>query len=221
MDRLRTAPAWRSARSTGSLWRVHCSMRLPSPVCDPVVVTGTEGVGTGESFRRFPVAAGDPLTGDRGCATASGIAHLAASGGRVMVRVSTGSLSFVLVDGRRFDLRKAVSAPDRPGAGRRDQEVRRGDRDRPREASPEGGQERQNSEAAAGGRTPPTRHAASRIRSRMRCSRAVGTCSPCATWSSSTPRRSLSPAKAAEPSGAASARGVVVRTARRWCRALC
>ncbi len=33
-----------------------------------------------------------------------------------MVRVSTGSLRFVLADGRRFDLRKAVSAPDRPGS---------------------------------------------------------------------------------------------------------
>jgi len=101
---------------TGSLWRVHYSMRLPSLVCDHFVVTGTEGVGTGESFRRFPVAAGDHLIGDRGYSTASGIAHVAASGGRVMVRVNTGSLRFVLADGRRFDLRNAVSALDRPGS---------------------------------------------------------------------------------------------------------
>ncbi len=79
-------------------------------------MTGTEGVGTGESFRRFPVAAGDHLIGDRGYSTASGIAHVAASGGRVMVRVNTGSLRFVLADGRRFDLRNAVSALDRPGS---------------------------------------------------------------------------------------------------------
>ncbi len=45
-----------------------------------------------------------------------GIGHVAASGGRVMVRVSTGSLRFVLADGRRFDLRNAVSALDRPGS---------------------------------------------------------------------------------------------------------
>ena len=101
---------------TGSLWRVHYSMRLPSLVCDHFVVTGTEGVGTGESFRRFPVAAGDHLIGDRGYSTASGIAHVAASGGRVMVRANTGSLRFVLADGRRFDLRNAVSALDRPGS---------------------------------------------------------------------------------------------------------
>jgi len=100
---------------TGSLWRVHCSVRLPSLVCDHFLVTGTEGAGTGESFRRFPVAAGDHLIGDRGYSTASGIAHVAGSGGRVMVRVNTGSLRLLRPDGRRFDLLAAVSGLERPG----------------------------------------------------------------------------------------------------------
>ncbi len=100
---------------TGSLWRVHYSVRLPSLVCDHFLVTETEGEGSGESFRRFPVTAGDCMIGDRGYSTASGIAHVDGSGGHVMVRVNTGSLRFLLPDGRRFDLLAAVSALDRPG----------------------------------------------------------------------------------------------------------
>ncbi len=49
-----------------------------------------------------------------------GIGHVAASGGRVMVRVSTGSLRFVLADGRRFDLRfPHRTARERVGAIRK------------------------------------------------------------------------------------------------------
>ncbi|MCY4238258.1 MAG: hypothetical protein OXC93_07890, partial [Rhodospirillaceae bacterium] len=59
-------------------------MRVPSLVCGHFLVTKTGGAGTGASFRRFPVVAGDHLIGDRGYATASG--------GPVMVRVNTGTL---------------------------------------------------------------------------------------------------------------------------------
>lgn len=101
---------------TGSLWRVHYSVRLPSLVCDHFLVTGTEGAGTGESFRQFPVARGDYLIGDRGYSTAAGIEHVAESGGHVMVRVNTGSLRFLLPGGNRFDLLEAVSGLDRTGS---------------------------------------------------------------------------------------------------------
>ena len=101
---------------TGSLWRVHYSVRLPSLVCDHFLVTETKGAGTGESFRQFPVTRGDYLIGDRGYAKASGIAHVVGSGGHVMVRVNTGSLYFHQPDGCRFDLRAAVSDLDRPGS---------------------------------------------------------------------------------------------------------
>lgn len=106
----------REPGKTGSLWRVHYSVRLPSLVCDHFLVTETKGAGTGESFRRFPVAAGDCLIGDRGYSTASGIEHVEESGGHVLVRVNTGSLRFLRPDGRRFDLLAAVSGLDRPGS---------------------------------------------------------------------------------------------------------
>ena len=101
---------------TGSLWRIHYSVRLPSLACDHFLLTETEGVGSGESFRHFSVSAGDCLIGDRGYSTASGIAHVAGAGGHVMVRVNTGSLHFLGSDGHRFDLLAAVSQLDRPGS---------------------------------------------------------------------------------------------------------
>ena len=156
---------------TGSLWRVHCSVRLPSLVCDHFLVTETEGAGTGEPFRQFPVADGDCLIGDRGCSTASGIAHVAAAGGHVMVRASTGSLHFLLPGGHRFDLLAAVSGLDRPGSvaswdvatdgngpvasvDGRVRVVRKSDaaiQDRAGKAAPEGGQGWQEPEAAVTG----------------------------------------------------------------------
>ena len=48
---------------TGSLWRVHYSVRLPS-------------VGTGESFVQFPIAVGNYLLASRGYSTARGLRHV-------------------------------------------------------------------------------------------------------------------------------------------------
>ena len=40
---------------TGSLWRVHYSVQLPSLRCDYFKLTPTRGKGTGESLRQFPI----------------------------------------------------------------------------------------------------------------------------------------------------------------------
>lgn len=101
---------------TGSLWRVHYSVRLPSLTCDHFRITAVSGAGTGESFARFPIRPGDFVLGDRGYSTARGIAHVAASGGRATVRVNTSSLVFADAAGEPFDLLAAVSSLDRAGA---------------------------------------------------------------------------------------------------------
>ena len=46
---------------SGSLWRLHYSVGLPSLTCDFFKLTGTEGPGTGESLAQFPIRAGDPF----------------------------------------------------------------------------------------------------------------------------------------------------------------
>ena len=100
---------------TGALWRIHYSVTLPSLICDHFQITRTKGEGTGESFCRFPVADGDFVLGDRGYSTGRGIAHVAACGGHVTVRVNTGILRFVGEGGSSFDLLKALSSLARPG----------------------------------------------------------------------------------------------------------
>lgn len=99
---------------TGSLWRIHYSVSLPSLCCDFLRLTGVKGAGTGEGFAHFPIREGDHVLADRGYSSPVGIGHVASAGGRVTVRVNTGSLRFVDADGP-FDLLSAVSALDRPG----------------------------------------------------------------------------------------------------------
>ena len=102
----RTRPAWgcfanRASRGrattvgepggTGSLRRLHDSVRLPSPTCDFFRLTATKGRGAGESLLHFPIRAGDHVLADRGYSTAKDIGHVAAAGGHVIVRVNTRS----------------------------------------------------------------------------------------------------------------------------------
>lgn len=114
--RLVDATTVKEPGKTGSLWRIHYSVCLPSLQCDHFQLTPTEGEGTGETFMRFPVADGDYLIGDRGYSTAPGIAHVDNAGGHVLVRVNTGSLPLTGPDGKRFDLLQAVGGLVRAGA---------------------------------------------------------------------------------------------------------
>ena len=100
---------------TGSLWRLHYSVRLPSLACDFFRLTATKGVGTGESFRQFPVQAGDYLLADRGYSTARGLLHVERAGGRATVRVNTSALPLRTPESQPFDLLAAVKGLRRAG----------------------------------------------------------------------------------------------------------
>ena len=103
---------------SGSLWRLHYSVCLPSLACDFFKLTGTEGPGTGESLAQFPIRAGDHVLADRGYSTARGIHHVVDAGGRLIVRVNTAALPLFTASGRPFDLLAAVASVTRPGAVR-------------------------------------------------------------------------------------------------------
>ena len=103
---------------TGSLWRLHYSVCLPSLTCDFFKLTATKGHGAGESLLHFPIRAGDHVLADRGYSTAKGIHHVAAAGGHVIVRVNTGSLMLRTTGGAPFDLLAALTALERAGAVR-------------------------------------------------------------------------------------------------------
>jgi len=61
---------------TGSLWRIHYSVQLPSLTCDFFKLTATTGTGTGESLFQYAIKEGDDIIADRGYSTASGIHHV-------------------------------------------------------------------------------------------------------------------------------------------------
>lgn len=105
---------------SGSSWRLHYSVGLPSLACDCFKLTGTEGPGTAASLAQFPVRAGDHVLADRGRSTARGIRHVAEAGGRLIVRLDTGAGALPLrtAGGTTFDLSAAVSSVTRPGAVR-------------------------------------------------------------------------------------------------------
>jgi len=87
--------------STGSTWRIHYSICLPSLRCDEVQVTSPK---VGESFKRFTAHPGDLFLGDRGFAHRAGISHVVDAGGHVLVRINLTNLPLVGADGKPFPL---------------------------------------------------------------------------------------------------------------------
>src|SRR6266567_2450265 len=77
---------------SGSLWRIHYSIRIPSLVCDHLELTSVKGVGTGEGLTRFAANPGDLVLADRGFCKPGGIEALHQQGAMVMMRLNTSSL---------------------------------------------------------------------------------------------------------------------------------
>lgn len=97
---------------TGSQWRIHYSIQLPSLWCDHLSVTATSGQGTAEILHRFPARAGDLVMADRVFCTPVGIAQLRQQQADVIVRWHSTSLPLRAPNGGAFDclaqLRKLV-----------------------------------------------------------------------------------------------------------------
>ena len=100
---------------TGSSWRIHYSLQIPSVLCDHLQVTSTKGAGTGETLRRFPAAPGDLILADRGFCKLEGIADLCRQGADLIVRVNTGTLPLQTPEGTPFPLRERLRPLEQPG----------------------------------------------------------------------------------------------------------
>jgi IS4 transposase len=70
--------------ATGTSWRVHYGLQLPSLECDFFEVTDVTG---GETFKRLPVQPRDLVLGDRGYAHPEGVAYVVRNHGDVVVRL--------------------------------------------------------------------------------------------------------------------------------------
>jgi hypothetical protein len=95
----------RVSGSSGTDWRLHYVLRLPTLTCDFAEVTDSSG---GETYKRVPVEPGDIILGDRGYCHREGVAHVLEGGSDVVVRLNANS--FPLLDGenRPFELLGAL-----------------------------------------------------------------------------------------------------------------
>ena len=100
---------------TGSTWRIHYSLRWPSLKCDYFKVTPTEGAGTGESLRQYPLQAGELLLIDRGYCQASSLHYAAQQGAWTTVRLNTQSIKLQTPSGRPFPLLERLKPLKQPG----------------------------------------------------------------------------------------------------------
>lgn len=85
--------------STGSTWRIHYSILLPSLQCNEVQVTSPK---VGESFKRFTVQPGDLFLGDRGYAHRDALLYVIEGGGQVLVRLNLTNLPLLDEHGAPF-----------------------------------------------------------------------------------------------------------------------
>lgn len=101
---------------TGSQWRIHYSVKVPSLSCDFLKITEAKGQGSGESFFQYSIKKGDYIVADRGYSRAPGIHHVSSKNAYVTVRVNTGTLPILDQDGRQFALLENIRTLQAPGA---------------------------------------------------------------------------------------------------------
>lgn len=101
--RLRTVDAThvKVSGSSGTDYRLHYVLSLPSLTCDFAEVTDSKG---GESYTRVPVQPGDVVLADRGYCHRKGVAHVIESGGDAVVRLNSNSFPLLNADGASLDL---------------------------------------------------------------------------------------------------------------------
>lgn len=87
--------------ATGSTWRLHYAIDLAMLRCDEAHVTTVQ---EGETFKQFQVRPGDVLIGDRGLAHRTGIGHVRAHGGDVLVRLNLTNVPLQELDGEPMAL---------------------------------------------------------------------------------------------------------------------
>ena len=100
---------------TGSQWRIHYSLRVPSLLCDHLAITSTCGKGTGETLHRFLAHPGDLVLADRGFCSPPGIAALQQQGADVVVRWHSSRLPLYNSSGDRFHLLPRLNRLPEPG----------------------------------------------------------------------------------------------------------
>ena len=113
--RLIDATTVKEPGQTGSLWRIHYSLQVPSLRCDFFKVTATTGEGNGEGVWQIPVQRGEYLIADRGYSNNVGMVPVAKVGAYVAVRLNQGSVLLQNGNGHRLELLPKLQRLTKPG----------------------------------------------------------------------------------------------------------
>jgi hypothetical protein len=95
--------------SQGTDWRLHVGLDLAQLTLSSLELTGPEG---GETLRRFTVAPGEILLGDRGYGHREGIASVLDQGGHVVVRLHWQNCPLHTTAGQPLDVLRALELLD-------------------------------------------------------------------------------------------------------------
>ena len=106
--RLLDATVVREPGKTGSQWRIHYSLRLPTLECDHFDLTSTRGIGAAERFGRFHFQAGELVLADAGYCHPAGIAAVVAAKADVCVRLNPHGLPLFDEKAKPFPLLKRL-----------------------------------------------------------------------------------------------------------------
>ena len=113
--RLVDATVVREPGPTGSHWRIHYSIRLPSLECDYIELTPLRGKNTGEKLGRFAFHAGELVLADAGYCHPAGMAAVVGDRADICVRLNPASLPLLDERGRAFPLLKRMQTLQRSG----------------------------------------------------------------------------------------------------------
>jgi len=100
---------------TGSQWRLHYSLRLPSLECDEFILTPAHGQGHGDRLGRFHFRAGELILADAGYSKPPGVAAVNQKGAHLCVRLNPRTLPLFEKQGRSLALLEQVRTLSRPG----------------------------------------------------------------------------------------------------------
>jgi hypothetical protein len=100
---------------TGSQWRLHYSLRLPSLECDYFELMPARGRNTGEKLGRFPAQPGELILADAGYSHPAGIAAVVSRGADIIVRLSPTSMPLLDQEANPFPLAARLRTLRRTG----------------------------------------------------------------------------------------------------------
>jgi hypothetical protein len=100
---------------TGSQWRLHYSLRLPSLECEEFILTPAHGQGNGERLGRFHFRAGELILADAGYSNPPGVAAACRQGAQICLRLNPRTLPLSDGRGRPLALLPLLRTLARPG----------------------------------------------------------------------------------------------------------